>query len=133
MKLLKSGESYFCVVSREYSYSNLRKKFLIKCKVRDDSFAYSYMDKIFSGLFLNAINLKEEYVNYYKEEYEDFALFLYQKELLEIDEITSFHLDDQHVLLKLQTDLNGYNLRNLIQYDDDIIECINKMLEEAEA
>lgn len=92
MILLKLGDSYFCIANREYSYSNLRKNYLLRCKVHKDSFAYAYMDKIFSGLFINAINLKEEYRIFIRKNMKALLCFYIKKKFFK--EIASLHLYD---------------------------------------
>lgn len=132
MKIEKFNEKFYFIVNIETSYEQLEFKLLKKSAIKKDSFAYIYVKKIYKDIFTNAIDLKNEYLEFYSKEYDDFEIFLYQKELLEHNEITKLQITDTTTLLKLQMDLNNYNISNLLEYEDGMIEYINEILEDIE-
>ena len=59
----------------------------------------------------------------------DFYNYLYQKEMLDDDELSIIYVDESHIILKLNPDLNNYNLTNLFDFDDKYIDILNDVLE----
>ena len=75
------------------------------------------------------MNLKKEYMDYYMQEYDNFKIYLYQKELLEKNEIALLMLNDNQTVLKLQPSLNNYNVKSIIENDENIVKILNEILE----
>ncbi|MBC3798618.1 hypothetical protein [Acetobacterium tundrae] len=130
MEIIKLQDRYYCVVNEEFTYDQLESRFIEKSKTRKGSFADGYLKKIFKDMFNYAKDLKKEYLEYYSEEYDNFRNFLYQKELLDYYEIESLEIDDKQTLLRLQIDLNNYNMRTLLEYEDDTFEILNQIMED---
>lgn len=130
MRLLKLNESYFCIIKEEAVFDKLKKNFMDKSKIKTNSFAEKYLIKLFEDIFKSALDIKKIYLDFYKEEYEKFSDFLYQKELLNEDEIKIINLHEDQTLLKLRMSLNSYNISTLFDHEDDFIKYFNQMLEE---
>lgn len=129
MKIFKLENTYYCIAGRGFSYEKLKKKVTSKLKMRKNSFSQMYSLKILKDLFEYTQDLKQEYLDFYSEEYEDFLIYLYQKELIDEDAIQSFGLQDDQTLLKLRMDMSNYNASSLIGYDDDNnLEILNEVL-----
>ena len=74
--------------------------------------------------------MKQEYQDYYAQEYGDFETYLYQKELLDRDEIALFELNQNQTLLKLRPSFSSYNVENIVRYDEEGIKILNQVLED---
>ena len=80
----KSENKYFVIFDK----SKLSKEeFLLKCKIRENSFASQLMLKIYYTLFNTHIDLELEYKKYYLQEYDKFEIFLYNKYIIDFDYI----------------------------------------------
>lgn len=130
MKFLKLNESYFCIVKEGTLFEKMKKNFVDKSKTKKNSFAEKYVIRIFKDVFECSIDMKKDYLDFYKEEYENFFDFLYQKELFNETEIKLIDLQKDQTLLKIRMDLNSYNISTLFDYEDDFIKYFNQMLEE---
>ena len=129
MKIYKIKSKYYCLASKDYDYSAFIDTIRDKIHAIDNSFVYNYSLKIFTELFQYADDLLKNYNLYYKLEYSDFYYYLYQKEMLDDDELSLIYVDESHTILKLNPDLNNYNLTNLFDYDDRYIDLLNEVLE----
>ena len=129
MKIYKIKSKYYCLASNDYDYSAFIDTIRDKIHAIDNSFVYNYSLKIFTELFQYADDLLKNYNLYYKLEYSDFYHYLYQKEMLDDDELSLIYVDESHTILKLNPDLNNYNLTNLFDYDDRYIDLLNEVLE----
>ena len=129
MKIYKIKSKYYCLASNDYDYSAFIDTIRDKIHAIDNSFVYNYSLKIFTELFQYADDLLKNYNLYYKLEYSDFYHYLYQKEMLDDDELSLIYVDESHTILKLNPDLNNYNLTNLFDFDDRYIDLLNEVLE----
>lgn len=132
MKLISRGESCYCVASEEYSIEKLEQELHKRAGVRKDSFAEQYTRKIFMDLFRYAKNLREEYLEFYREEYKNFEEYLYQKELWEKWEIRELQLDETKTVLQLRYNLNNYNAGSIVGYgvEKEGLDMLNRILAE---
>ena len=129
MKIYKIKNKYYCVASNTYDYSAFIAAILIKIHAIENSFVFNYSKKIFTELFRYADDLLMNYTLYYKDEYSNFYSYLYQKEMIDKDELSLIYVDESHTILKLNPDLNSYNLTNLLDFDDKYIDLLNEVLE----
>lgn len=129
MKIYKIQSKYYCVASNDYDYLAFIDAIESKINAIENSFVFNYSIKIFTELFRYADDLFKIYTLYYKQEYSSFYLFLYQKEMLDNDELSLISVDESHTILMLNPDLNNYNLTNLFDYDDRFIDLLNEVLE----
>ncbi len=129
MKIYKIKNKYYCVASNTYDYSAFIAAILIKIHAIENSFVFNYSKKIFTELFRYADDLLMNYTLYYKDEYSNFYSYLYQKEMIDKDELSLIYVDESHTILKLNPDLNSYNLTNLLDFDDKYINLLNEVLE----
>lgn len=134
MKMISRGETCYCIASKEYSIEKLERELLQRAGVRKDSFAEQYTRKIFMDLFRYAKNLREEYFEFYREEYESFEEFLYQKELWEKWEIQELKLDETKTVLQLRYELNNYNAGSMVGYGEEKegLDMLNQVLAEVQ-
>lgn len=84
----------------------------------------------FLELFQYARDLKKDYMTYYREEYENFADYLYKQELLDWRDIHTLRLSEHQTLLKLNLKLTSYNANNLIEYGENGLDNLNLALKE---
>lgn len=130
MKIISFEEVYYCVVRKNFLLEDFEKEVSRQLGMRKNSFAYCYSLKIFRDFFRYAKDLKQEYQDYYAQEYDDFETYLYQKELLERDDIALFELNQDQTLLKLRPSFNSYNVESIIRYDEEGIKILNQVLED---
>ncbi len=109
-----------------------KEKFLSHAKVTKGSYFYKRLESIYIALTSSTVNLENEYIQYYSE-YNTFSDFLYHK---------YSHLDDDTrnaILDKLDTkkytllrgyffELSDYNLHTIMEYSEEFLEKINKLL-----
>ncbi len=129
MKIFKINNKYYCIVANDYDYNSFIDIIKVKIRAIEKSFVYNYSVKIFSELFRYADDLRGNYNMYYKHEYTDFYNYLYQKEILDEDVLSIIYVDESHTILKLNPDLNNYNVTNLFDFDDNYIDLLNEVLE----
>lgn len=131
MKIILFGEeTYYCVTRKMFSMEGFERGLCRHLSMRKNSFAYCYSLKIFRDFFRYSKDLRQEYQDYYAQEYSDFETYLYQKELLERDEIVLFELNQNQTLLKLRPSFSSYNVENIIRYDEEGIKILNQVLED---
>lgn len=129
MKIYKTKSNYYCVASDTYDHFAFIAAIRDKIHAIDNSFVYNYSLKIFTELFRYADDLLKNYTLYYKQEYSNFYNYLNQKEMLDDDELSLIYVDESHTILKLNPDLNNYNLTNLFDFDNRYIDLLNEVLE----
>lgn len=131
MRMFKLSGKNYCIADDGFVYEELEKRISDAFHLRKDSFAEFYSKRIFQCLFQYTRNLKEEYMEYYRQEYDSFVDYLYKKELLDWEYIEILKLGERQTLLKLNTNLTSYNADNLIEYDEGKgIEILNQALKE---
>ena len=130
MKIIQIKKSFYCIATNTYDYSSFIDIIKEKIHAVEGSFAYYYSLKIISQLFRYADDLRKNYENYYKLEYDDFKDYLYQKEIFDKNMLSLLDVDESHTILKLNLDLNNYNTSTLFDdYDDNNnLELINEIL-----
>lgn len=129
MKIFKIDERYYCVTANSFSFHTFMNEIKNAIHTVEGSFAYKYSLKIFTQMFRYSDDLRQVYENYYKCEYDNFEMFLYQKELFSRETISKLYIDDGHTVLRLNPDLNSYNITNLFDYNEKILEDVNEILE----
>ena len=130
MKIIKIGEDFYCIAPDNINFNTYLEKFLKLSKVRKNSFAENYLKKIYSCVFTGCIDMKKMYVKYYRDEYESFEKYLYNKELLnnnDIQKIRKYCNDDDRIY-KLNIDSNSYNISGYFKYDENLIKNFNLLI-----
>lgn len=130
MSIFNLAGKYYCIMNDSFAYEELKGRISDAFNLRKDSFAEFYSKRIFQAFFQYARDLKKEYLEYYRQEYESFADYLYIKELLNWAEIEILDLGEHKTLLKLNTNLASYNADNLIEYEGNSIDILNHVLKE---
>lgn len=130
MKILFLDGRYYCKVQNGFSIKTLKAYLSRNLEMREGSFTAQYTEKIFRDLFKYARDLRQEYQDYYVQEYDSFEAFLYHKELWRHTCIDSLALVPEETVLELQTHQSGYNTDSLLNYDESGLAIINQMLEE---
>jgi len=130
MRIFKIEEKYYCVLDSKFSYENFKKEIASKLNMREGSFAYFYSLKIIGDLFEYAKDMKQEYVDYYIEEYNDFEEYLYRKKLMEKKDIQYLSINEDQTVLEIRMNLSNYNASSLIEYGDENLKVLNTILEE---
>lgn len=130
MKILFLDGRYYCKVQNGFSIKTLKAYLSRNLEMREGSFAAQYTEKIFRDLFKYARDLRQEYQDYYVQEYDSFEAFLYHKELWRHTCIDSLALVPEETVLELQTHQSSYNTDSLLNYDESGLAIINQMLEE---
>lgn len=129
MELFTVNKKYVCKVRKGFTIQKLEEALGHRLAMRKGSFAERYSLKIFRNLFQYARDLRQEYEEYYGEEYDSFPEFLYQKEFWEARDIEDAALTGEDTILKLQMDDSSYNMDTLLDYDDSIISMVTQILE----
>lgn len=130
MKIIYIRERTYCTAENGFSYDVFNTKLEATLHMRKDSFAERYSQKIFHTLFQSAVDLRQEYLDYYAEEYETFEYFLYQKKLLEKEDIQELALAENQTVLELTPTRYSYNISILLEYEESGIAILNRMLED---
>ncbi len=124
MKIIKINEEFYCITDEKFNgifYDNI--------PMKKNSFAFKSTIKILEELFKHSLDLKQDYLKYYYQEYDDFETYLYHKELLESDIIKNLNIKEWETLLKLRVDLSNYNTITLLEYEEGIVDTLNQFLE----
>ncbi len=130
MKILSLNNRYYCKVRNGFSLKTLEAYLNRNLEMREGSFAAQYTKKIFRDLFKYARDLRQEYQDYYAQEYDSFEAFLYHKELWRHTCIDSLALCPEETVLELHPHQSNYNIDSLLDYDETGLAIINQMLEE---
>lgn len=130
MKILSLDGQYYCKVRNGFNLEELEAYLFKNLEMREESFASQYTKKIFGDLFKYARDLRQEYQDYYAQEYDSFEAFLYHKELWRHTCIDSFALCPEETVLELHPHQSNYNTNSLFYYDETGLAIINQMLEE---
>ena len=129
MDLFSVNGEYVCKVHKGFNMQKLEEALRNQLSMRKGSFAEQYSLKIFQDLFQYARDLREEYQEYYWEEYGSFSEFLYKREFWNASDIKEAALTENETVLKLRISSNSYNLDTLLGYDEPFIEMIIQTLE----
>ncbi len=129
MEIIKLSGKYFCCSDEVIEILDLFKRICKKNKVKEESFAGQFLKKLLVDLFKYAQNLNEDYEIYYSVEYINFEQYLYEKILLSSNEIKILVDTGTKYIYLLEMDWSNYNLKTLIEFDDDGLEDINQLLE----
>lgn len=108
-------------------------QFLLKCNVKENSFAADFMLRIYNTFFNLDIDLESIYIKYYSEEYTDLEEFLYKKYLINIEDIELLIRNTNEGEKIYYIDLlkkADYGISGLI--NDELIEKINNIVMEVE-
>lgn len=130
MSIFNLAGKYYCIMNDSFVYEELKGRISDAFHLRKDSFAEFYSKRIFQAFFQYARDLKKEYLEYYRREYESFADYLYIKELLNWADIEILDLDEHKTLLRLNTNIASNNADNLIGYEGNSIDILNHVLKE---
>lgn len=129
MELFTVNGVYICKARKGITMQKFEEALKNQLAMRKGSFAEHYSLKIFRNLFQYAHDLRQEYEEYYCEEYDSFSEFLYKKELWEKSNIRDAALADGDTVLKLHIQSSSYNMETLLDYDDSVLSMIIRTLE----
>ena len=132
MKIVLLNGAYYCMSSIRIEDKEFYQNVVFQ-GIRQGSFVDSCMHKILRDLFRYAVNVRDEYEVYYRDEYDSFSDFLFQKELFDRDIADMLGKNVSEQLYRLYLNLNDYNTDNLLfGYEDDYNELnrINRILEQ---
>lgn len=129
MELFSVNGEYVCKVHKGFNMQKLEEALSNRLSMRKSSFSEQYSLKIFRDLFRYARDLRQEYEEYYREEYDSFSEFLYKREFWKASDIKEAALAENETVLKLRISSNSYNLNTLLEYDGSFIEMIIQTLE----
>lgn len=124
--LINLGETYLLIVNSEYT----REDFLESLNIVRGSWGEQFANRLFNCLFGNTIDLKNEYESFYTNEYPDFSTFIaksygFEKKILK--KIKKY-MGSGHTILYGEYGSEGdYNISQLIQYHDEIVDSINRV------
>lgn len=130
VKLNSEENILYAVVKKDFTFEKLKTELEKANHMRRGSFADKYFRVIVQDIFQYTEDLRQYYQDYYAFEYDNFEDFLYKKQLFEREDIGKLNLQPEEHLLKLETDLKGYNIQNILFYEDSGIELLNKVLGE---
>lgn len=130
MNIFSVRDRFYAKVNGRFSLRTLETALDAKLHMRSGSFAEQYCKGIFLAIFQDAVDLRQEYLSYYAEEYDDFDFFLYQKKLWERADIRSLNLAENEILMELYPDYRSYNLTELLTTDSGGIKMLNDTLED---
>ena len=130
MRIIKMGEDFYCIAPKDIDFNTYLEKFLELSKVRKNSFAEKYLKKIYNCVFTGYVDMKKMYAKYYIDEYGSFEKYLYNKELLNNNEIKRLikHCNEDYSVYKLNIDSNSYNISSYFKYDDNLIRNFNILI-----
>lgn len=129
MRLVGIESDYYLIAPEGVEMNRIIKVVYDNTGMRKNSFADLQVQKIFSDLLYCAVDLKYNYKRYYIEEYDSFREFLYQKETMEYELIDSIYLRENDTLWKLRYQINSYNVRDIIGYENENLSMLNCFLE----
>lgn len=130
MNIFSVRNRFYAKVNERFSLRAFETALDAKMHMRSGSFAEQYCKGIFLAIFQDAVDLRQEYLSYYAEEYDDFDFFLYQKKLWERADIRSLNLAENEILIELYPDYRSYNLTELLTTDSGGIKMLNDTLED---
>lgn len=109
-----------------------KEKFLDLAKVNKGSYFYKRLESIYIALVSSTVNLEDEYFQYYSE-YNTFDDFLYHKYPYLDDGTRNIIIKEintkQYILLRgYFFELSDYNLHTIMEYSEEFLEKINKLL-----
>ena len=130
IKLNSEENILYAIVKEDYTFDKLKDELEKVNHMRRGSFADKYYRAIVQDIFQYTEDLNQYYQDYYVFEYDNFEDFLYKKQLFEREDIKKLNLQLGDHLLRLETNLKGYNIQNILFYDDFSIELLNRVLGE---
>ncbi len=109
-----------------------KEMFLYLAKVKKGSYFYKRLESIYIALISSTVNLEDEYIQYYSE-YETFEDFLYHKYPYLDDDVRNMIIKEidtkKYILLRGHFfELSDYNLHTIMEYSEEFLEKINKLL-----
>lgn len=72
MNIFSVRDRFYAKVNGRFSLRTLETALDAKLHMRSGSFAEQYCKGIFLAIFQDAVDLRQEYLSYYAEEYDDF-------------------------------------------------------------
>ena len=120
------GNEYFVIYKKV-----TRDKFVQSSGVIPGSWAEELMSRVYDCIFGNITNIIEEYRNFYKVEYSTLLEFLQKRYGLNRNKLKLIrdNLGKNDNLAHGFLDSEGdYNTAQLIEFSDEIVESINKIL-----
>lgn len=129
LEISKIQDRYYLRMKSGLHISDLLEMIQQKNGMRDGSFAEEYVIRILTDLLSGAIDLGERYRRYYSEEYESFDMFLYKKELFELEDIRKLKLGIDDSLWMFRFTTNNYSIEKILGYEDENLPIINQTLE----
>lgn len=69
------GDKYFVVIDGDWSKSD----FVRAADVGDGSYAHELTERVYDCIVTHAVDIRQEYVKYYSQEYSDLETFLFWK------------------------------------------------------
>lgn len=127
-KIFNFNGTYFFKLNQSLTPNIIIEKLRKNSGMKKDSFAEEYVIKIFSQILYNAEDLFENYNTYYYQEYSSFSEYLYNKELLDSQLIKKINLGTNEHLWKIHMYRNGYNVKNIIGYNNENLEILNSVI-----
>ena len=124
--LISRGETYLLIIHSKYK----REVFLKSFNVVSGSWGEHFANRLFNCLFGNTTNLTDEYKSFYTDEYPDFTTFLAKSYCFDnkvISKIKKYMKRDYIILYGEYGSEGDYNTSQLIQYNDEILDSINKV------
>ena len=111
MNIFSVRNRFYAKVNGRFSLRAFETALDAKMHMRSGSFGRAVLQRHFLAIFQDAVDLRQEYLSYYAEEYDDFDFFLYQKKLWERADIRSLQSCRERNLIELYPDYRSYNLK----------------------
>lgn len=125
----KSDDDYYLITPEMVKMEIILKAICNNTGMKKNSFADLEVNKIFSDLFSNAVDLKDIYNKYYAEEYDSFKKFLYNHETMENEFIDTINLSENETLWDLKYHINNYGIKDIIGFNNENLPILNCFLE----
>ncbi|MDU6636193.1 MAG: hypothetical protein E6481_14425, partial [Clostridium perfringens] len=97
--IIRLDETYYLKVKSDITPEFIIKQIIKNCGMRKDSFGEYYVKRILNNILSGGINLTEFYEKYYKNEYSSFIQFLYNKELIDYEDIEKLSFKDNELFV----------------------------------
>jgi hypothetical protein len=118
--------NYFLVIDKDFT----KNIFIKKMKVKPDSYAEKIVCRIYDYLTVNAVDVVEEYKNYYAKEYRNLNEFLYKKYNIESTLIRTLIkvLTEDNKLYHCNKYGTGDNSICELVFSDSMLSTLNKIV-----